>query len=102
MRSKMQEKEHWNNTYDGSVSTYIGLPSYGQRYSGNDLNINYWYMNRWVNSSSSVGRINNYGISYGSSVDYLWYGVRPVLVLNSNLIISSGDGTSSSPYQIDL
>ncbi len=86
---------------DGSVTAKIGLPTYGERYSGNDLNIAYWYINRWYGSSSSVGHVHDYGgLANGSSASYTWSGVRPVIILNSNIVITSGDGTMSNPYSI--
>lgn len=96
------ETSDWNNTYDGRVTAYVGLPSYGERYSGNDLNVAYWYMNRWVNSSSDVGHVNTNGGAAGLNTGVHWYGVRPVLHLNSNLYIISGNGTSNQPYQVSL
>ena len=85
---------------DGSVTAKIGLPTYGERYSGNDLNITYWYINRWFGSSSVVGLVNDYGFAHGNSTGNYWTGVRPVIILNSNIVITSGDGTMSNPYSI--
>ncbi len=96
------QTNYWNNTYDGRVTAYVGLPSYGERYSGNDLNASYWYMNRCVNSSSFVGRVRSGGYASGYHAGDHWNGVRPVLVLNSNLYIISGNGTSNQPYQVSL
>ena len=95
------QTNYWNNTYDGEASAYIGLPSYGERYSGNDLNTSYWYINRWVSSSSHVGHVHYSGIASTDTAGYPWYGVRPVLHLRSNLLIQSGKGTSAQPYQLE-
>ena len=85
---------------DGVAKAKIGLPSYGERYSGNDLNITYWYINRWAGSSSSVGYVNGDGNARGNGAGSDWGGVRPVIILNSNIVITSGDGTMSNPYNI--
>ena len=85
---------------DGSVTAKIGLPTYGERYSGNDLNYTYWYINRWTGSSSGVGLVGNSGLADGSYAGSSWIGVRPVIILNSNIVITSGDGTMSNPYNI--
>ena len=85
---------------DGSVTAKIGLPTYGERYSGNDLNTAYWYINRWPGSSSLVGIVNSAGHASGNSAGGSWGGVRPVIILNSNIVITSGDGTMSNPYNI--
>ena len=85
---------------DGSVTAKIGLPSYGDRYSGNDLNYNYWYINRWAGSSSNVGHVRSHGRASGISAGNSWRAVRPVMILNSNIVITSGDGTMSNPYNI--
>ena len=85
---------------DGSVVTKIGLPNYGDRYSGNDLNYNYWYINRWMDSSSLVGLAGSAGYASGSGAGSSWNAVRPVIILNSNIVITSGNGTMSNPYSI--
>ena len=43
--------------------------------------------------------INNYYCSYVSGA---YYGVRPAAFLKSNISITSGDGSSASPYQLSL
>ena len=44
----------------------------------------------------SSGHVNNYGISSYA------YGVAPVLYLDSKLVIGSGSGSSSAPYQLTV
>ena len=44
----------------------------------------------------SGGRVND------NSVGGNQYGGRPVLYLKSNVLITSGDGTSSNPYQLQV
>ena len=85
---------------DGAVTAKVGLPSYGDRYSGNDLNISYWYINRWTGSSSLVGRVNSGGHAGSTATGSSWHAVRPVMVLNSNIVITGGNGTMSNPYSI--
>ena len=85
---------------DGSVVAKVGLPSYGERYSGNDLSISYWYINRWPGSSSSVGYVYHHWVAGGYNAGGSWLGVRPVIILNSNIVITVGNGTMSNPYSI--
>ena len=85
---------------DGAVTAKVGLPSYGDRYSGNDLNISYWYINRWTGSSSLVGRVNSGGHAGSTATGSSWHAVRPVMVLNSNVVITEGNVTMNNPYSI--
>ena len=37
-----------------------------------------------------------------SNNTYYGYGVRPVITLNENIVVSSGDGTKDKPYEFKL
>ena len=56
------------------------------------------------NSGSADGAwiVDSGGIVDVSYITFIAYGVVPVLSLNSELVIGSGTGTSSSPYQLSV
>ena len=92
------DSEYYNRTNDGIVEVNVGLPSWGEMYTGNDLNYNYWYINRWAGSSVSVGRVDHNGHAGGTYAGFRWYAVRPVLNLKSSTLILEGSGTMTEPY----
>ncbi|MDD3187293.1 MAG: prepilin-type N-terminal cleavage/methylation domain-containing protein [Bacilli bacterium] len=83
---------------DGIVSAYVGLPSWGDMFAANDINITYWLINRWLDSSSLVSKISNYGYANSNYAPYVFYGARPVIILTSDTHITTGEGTSNNPY----
>ena len=89
-------------TMDGVVSANVGLPSWGEMYTGNDLNIPYWYINRWAGSSSDVAYVNGSGNANGSNAGGNWQAIRPVVRLKSNVKVASGQGTMTEPYQLKI
>ena len=91
-----------STTNDGKVTAKVVLPTWGEMYSGNDLNIVYWYINRWVGSSSGVSAVYSFGRGSGSSAGDHWCGARPVVTLKSNVKISSGEGTMTKPYSLSM
>ena len=100
IKSYTTEGSYPNRKSDGVITAKVGLPTYGERYSGNDLNITYWYINRMNGSSSSVGVVHNIGRAPADSAGYYWHAARPVIILKSNIVIESGNGTMASPYTI--
>ena len=91
-----------NRTNDGSVNAYVGLPTWGEIYTGNDLNLSYWYINRWQGSSSNVSYVHHHGDASGYYASYAGRGVRPVIVVKSNVYITGGSGTIANPYTLDI
>lgn len=96
-----------HNTYptrtdDGEIEAYVGLPIWGEMYTGNDLNITYWYLNRWVNSDIHASYVSLSGHSRGTVVSNPQIAVRPVLVLKENIKIIKGEGTMTEPYILAL
>ncbi len=102
-----------------TITTNIGLPTAGEMFSGNDIDLgtlndktfvdinsienpiessSYWTMNR--SSSSNVRFVNANGrIGYNPYTNS--YGVRPVIYLKagtSALTFAGGEGTAQSPY----
>ncbi len=89
-------------TNDGKVIAKVILPTWGEMYSGNDLNMTYWYINRWTVSSLLVSYVDYYGNGTGTGAGTYWLGVRPVVTLKSNVKISSGEGTMTKPYSLTM
>ena len=87
---------------DGEVTLNVVLPSWGEMYTGNDLNINFWYTNRWISSSVNVSHVYGSGISGGSGAVATWLASRPVITLSSMVYITGGEGTANSPYSLDI
>ena len=82
------------------VNAYVGLPQFGEIYTGNDLNWSYYYLNINCTDNDAVSGINPSGFSEGVFPAYDWYGVRPVVVLKNNVKIQSGEGTIYNPYSL--
>ena len=65
-------------------------------------NQSYWTMSPYAFSGSNavVFAVYSAGTLGSNSNVYYTYGVRPVLNLKADITISSGDGTSGSPFVI--
>ena len=87
---------------DEEVTLNVVLPSWGEMYTGNDLNTGYWYTNRWISSSVSVSLMDFNGNGRGNSTANVWLASRPVITLSNNVYVTSGDGTSNNPYSLDI
>ncbi len=85
---------------DGEVTLNVVLPSWGEMYAGNDLNIGYWYTNWWGDSSMSL--VYASGLGSGDNNAHAWLSTRPVITLSKNVYITSGNGTSNNPYSLDI
>ena len=86
---------------DGEVTLNVVLPSWGEMYTGNDLNIGYWHTNRWSSSSINVSLVDGRGIGFGYYIPAM-VASRPVITLSKNVYITSGNGTSNNPYSLDI
>ncbi len=99
-----------------TITANIGLPTVGEMFSGNDIDMGstktfvdvntienptvsdyYWTMNR--NNSSNVKVVNNDGEMENKNPSSV-YGVRPVIFLKNDLTFIEGDGTVQSPYEL--
>ena len=60
--------------------------------------VSYWIMTSYANRSKALD-ISNGGSVHNNEVTTT-YGLRPVLVVNSDVTITGGNGTWSSPYEI--
>ena len=81
----------------------VGLLRYGELMAGQfdryRSNSNYWTLT--PKHSSGVRRFGNSGFSVYNSPSET-YGIRPSINLKSNVVITSGDGTINSPFEIQL
>ena len=100
--------ESTNNPYEGKV----GLIRVGEMLSGQSETIlskshtvsnsdnnaqNYWTSTPY--SASNAWLVTYYGFANINDVAYT-YGVRPVVMISSDVTITGGNGTPNSPYQI--
>ena len=66
----------------------------------------YWMSSRCVDDNSRSADFYEHGVNFGclySSSDYtfsLRYALRPVVTLNSNVLVKLGEGTPESAYEI--
>ena len=111
--------QNYKAVQDETLDASVGLPTVGEMFSGNDIDLGtsstkefvdvstienptvssyYWTMNR--NSSSSVRYVNDKGyLSYSSPSNA--YGVRAVIYLKNNLNFTGGNGTAQNPYTLN-
>ena len=112
---------NYTDVQDDILYATVGLPTVGEMFSGNDIDMStsnsktfvnvstienptvdsyYWTMNRYsssfVRSSNSSGSLGYYGPSDS-------FGVRPVIYLKSGtsaLTFTGGNGTAQNPYTL--
>ncbi len=81
-----------------SIQATVGLIRVGEMLSSSDNSrIGYWTMTPY--SSSDAWYVNYYGYANDTSVSWEYY-LRAVIVVNSDVTITAGNGTWSNPYQI--
>ena len=95
-------RDYENLVEDGEVTLNVILPSWGEMYTGNDLNISYWYTNRWISSSVVVSLVSSSGLGNGDYSANPWLASRPVITLSSIVYITGGKGTANNPYSLDI
>ena len=113
------DSANYTDVQDETLQANVGLPTIGEMFSGNDIDMGntktfvdvntienptasdyYWTMNRY--DSSNVRYVNHYGYlgySYPANAD----GVRAVIYLKSGssaLTFTSGKGTAEEPYEL--
>ena len=110
----MPESKKINSYYEENeyvrASTYSRCTDVAAAFNGTDCKNNNWmYLNDiwWTMSPYSSSYSSNVWGVYSDG--YLFYnlatstdGVRPVVTLSSKVKITSGDGSSSSPYELSL
>ena len=113
--------QNYKDVQDETLSANVGLPTVGEMFSGNDIDLGtsstktfvnvatienptvsstYWTMNRY--DSSYVSYVSTFGyVSYSDPA--ITYGVRAVIYLKSGtsaLTFTGGEGTAESPYEL--
>ena len=94
--------EYPARTMDGVANVNVSLPSWGEMYSGNDLNDSYWLSNRWGGSLSHVAGVASNGDANAYYAGADWLALRPVVRLKSNVKVVSGQGTMTEPYALKI
>ncbi len=111
------DSPNYADVYFEVINEYIGLPTVGEMFSGNDIDLStsnikifvdvntienpiindYWTMNRYdydkVNFIYDNGGL--YNMTHAAAGGR---GLRPVIYLKSGLTFTSGEGTAQSPY----
>ncbi len=116
---KYEYQDSYIDTVSITMTSKIGLPTIGEMFSGNDIDLGttntkvfvdintienptksdyYWTMNKL--DSVFFRNVNLHGnINYTRSTELM--GVRPVIYLKSGLTFTSGEGTAQSPYVLE-
>ena len=98
----------YTNTTDNiltssTTNTKVGLLRFGELMAGQfdryGNNTNHWLLTPY--SSSNVRGVSNRGYAYNNNPTDA-NGVRPSINLKSNVIITGGDGTKNSPFELKL
>ncbi len=88
--------------YATTTDAKVGLLRYGELMAGQfdreENNTNYWTL---TPLNASVWYIHDYSGSHSVSPS-LTTGIKPSLNLKSNVVITGGDGTKNSPFEIEL
>ena len=85
-------ERYYKEVESDSVKAYVGLPSVGDILFGD----NYLLLTPTGEATQAIYAVNNGRLS---SVDINEeYNYQPVIVLDSNILIVSGSGTSSDSY----
>lgn len=91
---------------DLSPSDYIDIPftcvdnNWTTTIITNNNSNNGWLITPTSDNSNDAWNVDSSGHLYSSGSTYNAFGVAPVLYLNSELEIESGDGSSESPYKL--
>ena len=95
-------RDYENLVEEVETTLNVVLPSWGEMYTGNDLNINYWYTNRWGGSSISMSFVDVTGMGYGEYSANPRLAIRPVITLSKNVYVTNGNGSANSPYILGM
>ena len=86
------------------VQAQVGLPTMGDLMSARTTPFaNRNTFHSWTINPDGANGNNNWFMGIGSSSENLkthWLGVRPVIVLDSSVTITGGQGTPNSPYSL--
>ena len=67
-----------------------------------NIKVNQWILSQYVSGSKYSFDVISTGVVYYRTVDYDQNAIRPVLYLKPEVMIESGDGTSTNPYKLSL
>ena len=87
-------------TNDGVVTANIGLPIWGEMFSGNDLNAGYWLLNRRAGYADGITQVTSAGYANSVYPSSTYTGVRIVTNLKPSVLINDGSGTIREPYTL--
>ncbi len=89
---------NYKNIYNNKINTYIGIPTI------NDLFINdydkYWLASNLSDTKLLVYTATKNGV-YADIISNINY-IRPIICLDNNLNISSGNGSTNNPYILEV
>ncbi len=108
---------NYKDVQNETMKANIGLPTIGEMFSGNDIDMGdtktfvdvntienpnvsvlYWTMNR--NGEYNVNTVSDNGRMEISSPSWDYPSVRPTIYLKNDLDFISGEGTAQSPYEL--
>ena len=84
------------------LTSYYDSTCTGNDWLFNSASAKQWILSPDSNTSSHVWSVTSSGYVYFNDVVYYNNGVRPTLYLNSDTVISSGDGSSTNPYTLSV
>ena len=90
-------EEYLNTSTESTCTADYQYQCRNQNYMYNKLN--YWSLNGYSSYSWHARFVFAYGSADTNSA-YLSFGVRPVVTLKNNVLITGGSGTQASPYII--
>ena len=90
----------FSNTCSDMISNVITIPRLGDIFTASSRNgaSSFWTIN--TSNNNTVNIITNNVRRVVNENEY--YGVRPVVQLKANTVISSGGGTRDNPFKIAL
>ncbi len=117
-----EQGDSYKNSYTNFIQANIALPTIGEMFSGNDIDLNdptdylgnfvdvdtvenhnvakdYWMLN--THGSNNHNFSHDSGVIYYDSYDTDERGIRPVLYLKKNLNFVGGEGTAQNPYTLN-
>ena len=110
--------QNYEDVKDETLLANVGLPTIGELFSANDIDLSdsvekifvnsntlenpidvlyYWTMNRYSSTFVRGSDTSGYLFYVSPSISY---GVRPVIFLKNNLEFISGKGTAEAPYEL--
>lgn len=87
----------YKNVYTNTLDNNIGIPSIGELYLGDDEA--YWLFNGYDQNDLAYKLNTNSTII--ADTKYSLNGIRPVICLNKDIKVKSGNGTKASPYILE-